>query len=75
MSAEDFELPPSLEALLQEVCAEQGVPRRRHDELRLLLHQPQSSWPRCCGAACEPCVEDQAAIAREILARHAARRE
>lgn len=73
MSAEDFELPPALEAELQQVCAELGVPQRRHDELRSLLSQPQSAWPRCCGAACTPCVEDQAAIAREVLARHASR--
>ena len=72
MSAEDFDLPPELEALLQEVCAEQNVPRRRQDELRLMLQQPESSWPRCCGGGCVPCVEDQTAIAREILARRAA---
>lgn len=69
MAAEDFDLPVELEQLLQQVCRERAVPRRRHDELRALLRQPQTSWPECCKGQCDPCVDDQARIAREILAR------
>jgi len=69
MSADDYDVPADLEALLQEVCREQGVPPRQHDELRSLVTTPQSSWPACCGGSCSPCVEDPKSIAREILAR------
>ena len=69
MSAQDFDLPPQLEALLQAVCAEEGVPARRHDDIRSLVESPSSTWPACCGANCQPCVEDSKSIAREILAR------
>jgi hypothetical protein len=71
MSAADYKLPADLEALLQEVCREQNVPPRQHDELRSLITTPQSTWPACCGGSCQPCVEDPKSIAREILARWA----
>jgi hypothetical protein len=64
-----FELAAELEQLLQDVCNEQGVPERRHDELRMLLQQPSSEWPACCRGSCEPCVDEQTAIAREVLRR------
>ena len=64
-----FDLPDELEALLQQVCKEEGVPARRLDELRLLVSSEPSSWPLCCGGSCTPCVDDQKAIAREVLAR------
>ena len=69
MSARDFDLPAELEALLQKVCSERGIPSRLHDELRLLLAQPPETWPTCCKASCAPCVDDQARIAREVLSR------
>jgi hypothetical protein len=69
MAAHHFDLPAELEALLQEVCAEERIPARRHDELRELVSTSPSSWPTCCGASCQPCVEDSKALAREILAR------
>lgn len=74
MSARDSGLSPTLEATLQEVCAEARVPVRRHDELRTLLASPPESWPRCCGASCHPCIDEQADLARTILARARARR-
>jgi hypothetical protein len=70
MSAADFALPAELEALLQAVCREQGVPLRRHDELRALLLEPRAQWPACCGGSCQPCVLDQTSLASEILARY-----
>jgi len=70
VSARDFALPPELEALLQEVCAEHGIPRRRHDELRQYLMRPTESWPACCRGSCSPCVDEQASVAREVLARY-----
>jgi hypothetical protein len=69
MGAQDFELPAQLEALLQEVCAEHGVPARRHDDIRALVESPSDTWPACCGASCSPCVEDSKSTARVILAR------
>jgi hypothetical protein len=69
MAAHHFDLPAELEALLQQVCAEENVPARRQDELRELVSTSPSSWPVCCGASCQPCVEDSKALAREILAR------
>lgn len=69
MSAVHFELPEALEAILQAVCAEQGVPARRHDEIRMLLRQPSSAWPPCCRGSCQPCVDEQTSIAREVLRR------
>lgn len=71
MSAADYGLAPELEALLQQICSEQTIPARQHDELRSLITTPQSSWPACCGGSCNPCVEDPKATAREILARWA----
>jgi hypothetical protein len=72
MAARDFSLPDQLEACLVEVCRERAVPERRHDELRMLLLMPESRWPSCCGARCEPCVSDQIALAREAYARYQA---
>jgi hypothetical protein len=69
MSAHDFDLPPALEALLQQVCAEEGVPARRLDEIRELVGTPPGTWPACCGSSCQPCVEDQKSVARLVLAR------
>ncbi len=69
MSAEDFDLPAELETLLQGVCAEQAVPRRRHDEIRALLESRPSAWPLCCRGSCEPCVEESKRLAAEVLAR------
>jgi hypothetical protein len=69
MSADDFDLPPRLERCLQQVCSERSVPKRRHDELRALLLQAEESWPACCRGKCEPCIDDQADIAREIRER------
>jgi hypothetical protein len=73
MSAADFDLPPDLEALLQQVCHEHGIPARQHDGLRSLLQSPPESWPICCRAECTPCVDEEARVAREILARRALR--
>jgi hypothetical protein len=69
----DFDLPAELEALLQQVCRERGVPARYIDELRLLLQEPPERWPACCKGNCVPCVDDQTRIAREVLARWAPR--
>ena len=74
MSAADYNLPPDLEALLQQICREQHIPPRQHDELRSLITTPQSTWPACCGGSCNPCVEDPKITAREILAAWAARK-
>lgn len=69
MAAKDFDLPAELETLLQQVCTERAVPRRRHDELRNLLREPQTNWPACCKGQCDPCVDDQVRIACEVLRR------
>jgi hypothetical protein len=69
VSSSDFALPPELEALVQQVCAEENLPARRHDEIRELVSTPPSTWPACCGANCQPCVEDSKSVARAILAR------
>jgi len=69
MSADDFHLPAELETLLLQVCAERDVPARRHDEIRSLVQTPRESWPACCGASCQPCVEESKEVAREVLAR------
>ncbi len=74
MAAKDFSLPAALEALLQEVCAQHGVPERQHDELRSMLLRFPGSWAACCKGKCDPCVDDQARIAHEVLARWAPRR-
>ena len=37
MSTKDFDFPAALEALVQQVCKEQGLPRRRLDEIRQLV--------------------------------------
>jgi hypothetical protein len=74
MSATDYNLPAELEALLQQICREQNIPERQHDELRSLITSPQSSWPACCGGSCSPCVEDPKSIAREVLALWTARK-
>jgi hypothetical protein len=74
MSATDYSLEPELEAFLQQICREQNIPVRQHDELRSLLTVPQSIWPACCGGSCNPCVEDPKATAREILALWRARK-
>lgn len=71
MSASDFDLPPALEALLQQVCSEQGLASRRHDEIRQLVQSTVESWAVCCGGSCEPCVEASKATARLVLARWA----
>ena len=62
-------LPADVEALLQAVCAEQGVAARRHDELRMLLTTPPENWPVCCRGTCELCVDEQTSVARMVLAR------
>jgi hypothetical protein len=69
MASKDFALPDGLEALLQQVCAERSVPERHHDELRSMLMRFPGSWPACCHGKCDPCVDDQARIANEVLAR------
>jgi hypothetical protein len=74
MSAADYNLPAELEALLQQICLEQNIPARQHDELRSLITSAPSTWPACCGGSCTPCVEDPKAVAREILARWPARK-
>jgi len=74
MSGAELALPPALEALLQAVCAEQGVPPRWHDALRGLLLGPREEWPVCCKGSCAPCIDEQTAVAREVLARWAAQR-
>jgi hypothetical protein len=71
MSAADFDLPPDLETLLQQVCQERGIAPREHDGLRTLLQSPPESWPTCCRAECKPCVDDQVRVVREVLARRA----
>lgn len=73
MSASDFDLPPALETLLLEVCRAYGVVRREEDAIRMLVASPPGEWPKCCGAACRPCVDEQVSVAREVLARWGAR--
>ena len=73
MGAEHFDLPYALEQLLLEVCGEQSGPERQHDESRMLLARPSANWPACCGSDCRPCVDDQKAIAKQILGRWAPR--
>jgi hypothetical protein len=68
MSAGHFSLPPALEVLLDEACERRRIPDRRRDEIRALLLQPSHAWPSCCRGSCDPCVDEQTQVAREILA-------
>ena len=69
MAARDFDLPPPLEALVVAVCRARGVPEREHDAIRALVSSPEGQWPACCLGSCSPCVDDQKAYAREVMAR------
>lgn len=69
MSASDFDLPPALEAALMGTCRARAVARREQDAIRALVSSPPEAWPVCCGAECQPCVEDHKEVAREVLVR------
>jgi hypothetical protein len=72
MSTRDFDFPATLEALVQQVCKEQGLSRRRLDEIRQLVESDPENWPVCCRGSCEPCVDESIAAARIVLERWAA---
>jgi hypothetical protein len=71
LSTKDFGLPAALEALVQQVCKEQGLPRRRLDEIRQLVESEPSNWPACCKGSCEPCVDECKTAALIVLDRFA----
>jgi hypothetical protein len=73
VSTKDFDFPSTLEALIQQVCKERGMPRRRLDEIRQLVESDPDNWPVCCRGSCDPCVDECTAAARVVLERWAAR--
>lgn len=73
VSTKDFSFPGALEALVQQVCREQGLPRRRLDEIRQLVETDPENWPVCCRGSCEPCVDESIVVARIVLERWNAR--
>jgi hypothetical protein len=69
MSTKDFDFPATLEAIVRQVCKEQGLSRRRLDEVRLLVETATENWPVCCRGSCEPCVDECKAAALVVLDR------
>ncbi|HMQ22165.1 MAG TPA: hypothetical protein PKE00_06725 [Planctomycetota bacterium] len=53
---DDPEEAARFEAALSAAMIAHGIHEAFRETLRRLVHEDSSSWRRCCGSGCEPCV-------------------
>lgn len=56
-----------LEAALTQASEENDLPTYYRACVRPLLRMPESQWPACCGASCDPCSEQLVRVARRVF--------
>jgi hypothetical protein len=55
-----------VDAALAQASEENDLPTYYRACVRPLLRMPESQWPACCGASCDPCTEQLVRVARRV---------
>ncbi len=59
--------PQHIDAAVSRACRESGLDLTHMSAVYAYLDEDEAGWSRCCGNACDPCVETLGAAARRAL--------